>query len=223
MAEVKIEPSWKQLLAPEFAKPYFEELTHFVKQEYQQRDIKPHPKNIFRAFELCPVNQTKVVILGQDPYHKVSGYTADGLAFSVHEEDSMPPSLLNIYKELKSDLGIDRGRSGNLQDWASQGVLLLNAILTVRATLAGSHHGKGWELFTDEVIKQLSTNKDHLVFILWGAYARQKKALIDQTRHLIVESAHPSPFSAEHGFFGSKPFSKTNDYLKKFGLTPINW
>ncbi len=220
---VKIEASWKELLKDEFSKEYFAELVAFVKNEYSSSKIYPEPKAIFRAFDLCPLDKLKVVILGQDPYHRTSGYTADGLAFSVHDQDHIPPSLLNIFKEIKSDMEHDAPANGNLESWAKQGVLLLNTILTVKAAQAGSHQGKGWEQFTDEVIRKVSEAKNHLVFILWGSYARQKAALIDQGKHLIVQSAHPSPFSADYGFFGSKPFSKTNGYLLKHGIKPINW
>lgn len=225
--EVKIESSWKQALQDEFGKEYFVALTEFVKKEYKSGKVYPPPKEIFRAFELTPFNKVKVVILGQDPYHGAG--QANGLAFAVGEDISLPPSLQNIFKELQSDLGLDpeQGRTllktGDLERWAKQGVLLLNATLTVRAKTAGSHQNKGWEMFTDAAIKALSDQKDHLVFILWGNYAKAKGAHIDRAKHCVIESPHPSPFSAYNGFFGSKPFSKTNNYLQQQGEKPINW
>lgn len=220
--EVRIEPSWKAKLSEEFGKPYFEQLTAFVKEEYKNGKVYPQPKNIFRAFELTPFNDVKVVILGQDPYH--GPRQAIGLSFAVEEGIALPPSLRNIYKELESDLGKPvRHVDGDLSRWAKQGVLLLNATLTVRASAAGSHQGKGWEEFTDAVIKTLSEERERLVFILWGNYARTKGAHIDRTKHLVIESAHPSPFSAANGFFGSKPFSKANAYLEANGEKPIDW
>ncbi len=219
---VRMEESWKEVLKDEFEKPYFRELTAFVKQEYENGSVYPHPKNIFSAFELTSFDQVKVVILGQDPYHGAG--QAHGLSFSVLEGVRNPPSLQNIYKELESDLGepVDKS-SGDLTRWAKQGVLLLNSTLTVRAGVAGSHQGKGWEQFTDTVIKELSEKREHLVFILWGNYAKVKGAHIDRSRHLVIESAHPSPFSAHTGFFGSKPFSKANTYLAENGLEEILW
>ncbi len=211
----------------EFGKEYFVALTEFVKKEYKSGKVYPPPKEIFRAFELTPFNKVKVVILGQDPYHGAG--QANGLAFAVGEDISLPPSLQNIFKELQSDLGLDpeQGRTllktGDLERWAKQGVLLLNATLTVRAKTAGSHQNKGWEMFTDAAIKALSDQKDHLVFILWGNYAKAKGAHIDRAKHCVIESPHPSPFSAYNGFFGSKPFSKTNNYLQQQGEKPINW
>lgn len=219
--EVRIEESWRKRLEGEFGKPYFEELTKFVKEEYENGTVYPHPKNIFRAFELTPFEEVKVVILGQDPYHGPG--QAIGLSFAVEDGVTLPPSLRNIYKELESDLGTSVSAGGDLTRWAKQGVLLLNATLTVRARTAGSHQGKGWEAFTDAVIKTLSEEREHLVFILWGNYARTKGAHIDRTKHLVIESAHPSPFSASNGFFGSKPFSKTNAYLEKQGKQVIDW
>lgn len=220
--EVQISASWKKVLGEEFEKPYFSELTRFVKREYESTDVYPHPKNIFRAFDLCPFETVKVVILGQDPYHKAG--QATGLSFSVQGDVPMPPSLQNIYKELASDLHQPQvERSGDLSPWAVQGVLLLNATLTVRAHAAGSHQGKGWEAFTDAVIAVLSQRREHLVFVLWGTYARTKGAHIDRTKHLVLESPHPSPLSAYGGFFGSKPFSKTNAYLAEHGEKPIDW
>jgi len=219
--EVKIEPSWKAVLDEEFGKDYFKTLTEFVKQEYTHGVVYPPPKNIFRAFDLTPFDKVKVVILGQDPYHGRG--QANGLCFAVGEGVTLPPSLQNIYKEIQTDIGTAPQKKGDLERWATQGVLLLNATLTVRANTAGSHQNKGWELFTDAVIKVLSDKKEHLVFILWGNYAKQKGAHIDRTKHLVLESAHPSPFAARSGFFGSKPFSKTNTYLKEHGEQPIDW
>jgi len=220
--EVKIESSWKEKLKNEFNKPYFKDLTEFVKKEYKDETIYPAPKFIFRAFDLCPFDKVKVVILGQDPYHGAK--QANGLCFAVDEGTMLPPSLQNIFKEIESDLGEPlKNRSGDLSRWATQGVLLLNATLTVKAHLAGSHQGKGWELFTDAAVKALSEEREHLVFILWGNYAKTKGAHIDRSKHLVLQSAHPSPFSANNGFFGSKPFSKTNAYLVVHGETPIDW
>lgn len=220
--EVKIEESWKKHLAAEFEKPYFQELAAFVKDEYKNETVYPPPKFIFRAFELTPFEKVKVVILGQDPYHG-SGQ-ANGLCFAVSQGVALPPSLQNIFKEIESDLGRKLAhRSGDLERWAAQGVLLLNATLTVRARLAGSHQGRGWELLTDAAVRALSEERGHVVFILWGNYARQKGAHIDRKKHCVIESPHPSPFSASNGFFGSKPFSKTNAYLAEHSKTPINW
>lgn len=220
--EVKIESSWKKHLEAEFGKAYFEELTDFVKKEYASKTVYPAPKNIFRAFELTPFDKVKVVILGQDPYHGPK--QAIGLSFAVDEGMRNPPSLQNIFKEIESDLGKPlEHTSGDLTRWAEQGVLLLNATLTVRGGAAGSHQGKGWEEFTDAVIQALSDGREHLVFILWGNYARAKGARIDRSKHLVIESAHPSPFSAANGFFGSKPFSKANAYLEQHGEKPIDW
>ena len=220
--EVKLENSWKEHLKGEFEQEYFKELTEFVKNEYNEGAVYPAPKNIFRAFELCPFDTVKVVILGQDPYHGPG--QANGLCFAVNEGVLLPPSLQNIFKEIESDLGKPlEHRSGNLTRWAEQGVLLLNATLTVRARTAGSHQEKGWEQFTDAVIRTLSEERDELVFILWGNYAKAKGAHIDRTKHLVLESAHPSPLSAHNGFFGSKPFSKTNEYLNAHGKTSVHW
>lgn len=220
--EIRIDPSWRKALKDEFEKPYFSELTEFVKKEYANEAVYPPPKYIFRAFDLCPFDEVKVVILGQDPYH--GPRQANGLCFAVDEGVALPPSLQNIFKEIESDLGQPlKNRSGDLERWAKQGVLLLNATLTVRARLPGSHQGKGWEEFTDAAIKALSERREHLVFILWGNYAKQKGAHIDRSKHLVIESAHPSPFSAHNGFFGSKPFSKANTYLLEQGKEPINW
>lgn len=220
--DVRIEESWKEVLKDEFEQPYFKELTEFVKQEYETETVFPHPKNIFNAFELTPFNDVRIVILGQDPYHGQG--QAHGLSFSVVEGVRNPPSLQNIYKELESDVGIPiAAKNGDLTRWAKQGVLLLNATLTVRANTPGSHQGKGWEQFTDAAIKALSDKREHLVFILWGNYAKAKGAHIDRSKHLVIESPHPSPFSAHSGFFGSKPFSKTNEYLMKCGLGELDW
>lgn len=224
--EVRIEESWKEALSEEFGKPYFEALTAFVKDEYKSGTVYPPPKFIFRAFELTPFNKVKVVILGQDPYHGAG--QANGLSFAVPSGVRIPPSLQNIYKELEHDLNpVPQGRtlrnSGDLERWAQQGVLMLNATLTVRAQTPGSHQNKGWEEFTDAVIKALNDKCEHLVFILWGNYAKQKGTHIDRSKHLVIESAHPSPFAAHAGFFGSKPFSKANAYLESKGQKPIDW
>ena len=221
MAEVKIGGGWKEKLHEEFEKPYFKELTGFVRDEYKTKTVFPNPKNIFRAFDLTPFDDVKVVILGQDPYHGAG--QANGLCFAVNDGVRPPPSLQNIFKELESDLGHPVSHDTDLTRWAKQGVLLLNATLTVRASQAGSHQGKGWEQFTDAAIKKLNDERVGLVFILWGNYARAKGAHIDRKKHFVIESAHPSPFSAHSGFFGSKPFSKTNAYLEKEGKTPIEW
>lgn len=221
MANVQIEESWRVRLQEEFEKPYFKELTDFVREEYQQRVVYPPGKLIFNAFNLCPFDRVKVVLIGQDPYHGPG--QAQGLCFSVNDGIKFPPSLVNIFKELESDLGIATPTSGSLVRWAKQGVFLLNATLTVREHEAGSHQNRGWETFTDAVIRCLATEKEHLVFILWGGYAQRKGAFIDRSRHLVIASPHPSPLSAYHGFFGTKPFSRTNDYLKAQGLEPILW
>lgn len=218
---VQIENSWKERLANEFEKPYFKELTEFVRQEYKTQVCYPPGGLIFNAFNLCPFDQVKVVIIGQDPYHGPG--QAHGLCFSVNDGIPFPPSLQNIFKEIQADLGKEVPVSGNLTRWAEQGVLLLNATLTVRAHQAASHQRHGWEEFTDAVIRKLSQERDHLVFILWGAYAQKKGAVIDRERHLVLTSAHPSPLSAYHGFFGNKHFSLTNAYLEQYGKTPINW
>ncbi len=219
--DVKIEQSWKEALKDEFGKEYFEQLTAFVKEEYKKGAVYPAPKNIFRAFDLTPFNEVKVVILGQDPYHGPG--QANGLCFAVGEGVRLPPSLQNIYKEIATDIGGEPKRTGDLERWAKQGVLLLNATLTVRAATAGSHQNKGWEQFTDAAIATLSDKRENVVFILWGNYARSKKKLIDWEKHHIIESPHPSPLSAYAGFFGSKPFSKTNEFLQQHGLEPIDW
>ena len=219
--EVRIEPGWKVALQQNFKSPYFKQLTDFVRQEYQTNQVYPPAKLIFNAFDRCPLEQVKVVILGQDPYHGHG--QANGLCFSVSSGVPKPPSLVNIFKELENDLAISPPETGNLERWAEQGVLLLNATLTVRSGQAGSHQGKGWEHFTDQVIKVLSDQKKHLVFILWGSYAQKKGAVINSQQHLVIRSPHPSPLSAHRGFFGSKPFSKANNFLQKNGESPINW
>lgn len=218
---VKIEQSWKEQLALEFDKEYFKSLTDFVRQEYQSTTVYPPGSYIFNAFEHCSFDKVKVVILGQDPYHEPG--QAHGLSFSVQDGIPYPPSLVNIFKELESDLGKPMPSSGNLLRWADQGVLLLNATLTVRAHLAGSHQNRGWETFTDAVIHKLADNRSHLVYILWGSYAQKKGAFIDASHNLVIKSAHPSPLAAYRGFFGSKPFSKANDYLIATGQEPIDW
>lgn len=218
---VKIEDSWKTVLKDEFEKPYFKSLTDFVKSEYSSQTIFPPGRQIFSAFEHTPFDRVKVVIIGQDPYHGKG--QANGLCFSVSDGIPFPPSLQNIFKELKDDLNIEIPKSGNLERWADQGVLLLNATLTVRESNAGSHQNRGWEQFTDAVIQKLSTEKQNLVFILWGSYAQKKGAVIDPSKHFIIKSAHPSPLSSYRGFFGSKPFSKTNQFLKSIGKEEIKW
>jgi uracil-DNA glycosylase len=220
--EVAIEESWKNVLKDEFALPYFETLREHVRKAYLgATPVYPPPKLIFNAFTLCPFDAVKVVILGQDPYHGTG--QAHGLCFSVQDGVRTPPSLQNIYKELQSDLGITIPANGNLESWATQGVLLLNATLTVEASKPGSHQGIGWEQFTDAVIKKLSDEKEHLVFLLWGKYAEDKGVIIDTTKHLVLKAPHPSPFSAHSGFFGCKHFSKTNMYLEKHAQAPIRW
>lgn len=219
--DVRIEESWKEVLIDEFSKPYFTELATFVKEAYTSGTVYPAPAHIFRAFSLTPFEKVKVVILGQDPYHGPK--QAIGLSFAVAPGTQLPPSLRNIYKELTSDIGAPHTPDGDLSRWATQGVLLLNAILTVAAGKAGSHQKKGWEEFTDAVIRTLNDKREHLVFMLWGNYARAKGAHIDRAKHLVIESAHPSPFSADAGFFGSRPFSQANAYLEAQGHNPIDW
>lgn len=218
---VKIEESWRQHLQGEFDKPYFSQLTGFVKNEYATQRIFPPGKLIFNAFNLCPFDKVKVVIIGQDPYHDYG--QANGLCFSVNPGVEFPPSLQNIFKEISDDLGKPIPTDGDLTRWAVQGVLLLNATLTVRAHQAGSHQRHGWEQFTDAVINELSTHREHLVFMLWGAFAKEKGAQIDKTRHCVLTSAHPSPLSAYRGFFGCKHFSKANAYLEANGIGGIDW
>lgn len=219
--DVKIAPSWKEKLNDEFTKPYFTQLIEFVRNEYKTQTVYPPAKEIFSAFDYCDFDQVKVVIIGQDPYHGAG--QANGLCFSVHPDVKMPPSLVNIFKEIQSDLGKPFPPNGDLSRWAKQGVLLLNATLTVRAATAGSHQNKGWEQFTDAVIQQVSEKKNNIVFLLWGAYAQKKGQIIDRTKHQVLASAHPSPFSVHNGFFGNKHFSKTNDYLRSKGIKEIDW
>ena len=220
--KVAIHPSWKKELAQEFEKDYFKSLTNFVKEEYTNNTCYPKGKDIFAAFDRATFTSTKVVILGQDPYHGPG--QANGLSFSVTEGIPFPPSLQNIFKEIENDLGKPVPNSGNLERWANQGVLLLNATLTVRAQQAGSHQKKGWELFTDKVIEIISAEKENVVFMLWGGYAKKKGAKIDSSKHLILTSGHPSPLSANRGYwFGNKHFSKANTYLKQKGKEPIDW
>lgn len=219
--DVQIEESWKQILSAEFEKDYFRQLTDFVRNEYRSTTVYPPGKLIFNAFNLCPFEQVKVVIIGQDPYHGPG--QAHGLCFSVNDNVPFPPSLRNIFKEIQDDLGKPIPESGNLTRWAKQGVLLLNATLTVRAHQAGSHQRRGWEEFTDAAIRALAEQREHLVCILWGAYAQKKGAFIDRSRHLVLTSVHPSPLSAHNGFFGNRHFSRANEYLQQHGQTPIEW
>lgn len=218
---VQIEESWKEALMPEFSKDYFIRLTDFVRKEYHETTVYPPGKLIFNAFNLCPFDKVKVIIIGQDPYHGPG--QAHGLCFSVNDGIQPPPSLVNIFKEINNDLGKPIPQSGNLTRWAEQGILLLNATLTVRAHQAGSHQRRGWEEFTDAVIRKLAEEKSNLVFILWGAYAQKKGAFIDRSKHLVLTSVHPSPLSAHSGFFGNHHFSLANDYLVKNGKTAIDW
>ena len=218
---VKIEESWKRELAAEFEKPYFAELTEFVRSEYSATTVYPPAKLIFNAFDHCPFDKVKAVIIGQDPYHGPG--QANGLCFSVNKEIKMPPSLVNIFKEISSDTGKPMPTDGDLTRWSRQGVLPLNATLTVRAGNAGSHQRRGWETFTDAAIRILAEKRENLVFILWGSYAQQKGAFIDRNRHLVLTSPHPSPLSAYAGFFGNHHFTLTNDYLAKHGKEPIDW
>lgn len=221
MTEVRIGGGWKEKLGAEFDTEYFKTLSAFVHDEYRKATVYPNPKSIFRAFDETPFDAVKVVILGQDPYHGPG--QANGLCFAVNQGVQAPPSLQNIFKELESDLGRTVNRDTDLERWAAQGVLLLNAVLTVRAANAASHQGKGWEEFTDAAIKKLNDEREGIVFILWGNYAKKKGAHIDRSKHFVFESAHPSPLSAHNGFFGSRPFSKANAYLEQRGQTPINW
>jgi uracil-DNA glycosylase len=221
---VTIEASWKKELADEFEQDYFKSLSDFVRKEYKSTTVYPPPKQVFAAFDLCPFDKAEVVILGQDPYH--GPRQANGLAFAVHSDMRVPPSLQNVFKEIEHDLGhpsIGGNRDGNLTRWAKQGVLLLNATLTVQAHKAGSHQGKGWEQFTSAVVERLLRDREHLVFMLWGNYAKEKGKLVDRSKHLVLEAAHPSPFSADHGFFGCKHFSKANEYLTSHSRKPIEW
>jgi uracil-DNA glycosylase len=219
--DIKIETDWKKQLTEEFKKDYFIKLTEFVHNEYKTQTVFPPGKLIFNAFDQCPFNQLKVVILGQDPYHGPG--QAHGLCFSVNDGIKFPPSLRNIFKELNQDVGKPIPETGNLTEWAKQGVLLINATLTVRAHEAGSHQKKGWEQFTDAVIEKISAEKENVVFLLWGNYAIGKSKFIDQNKHLVLTSVHPSPLSASRGFFGNHHFSRTNEFLKEKGLEPINW
>ncbi|WP_421802710.1 uracil-DNA glycosylase [Flagellimonas sp.] len=220
--EVNIEPSWRTQLNDEFEKPYFQELATFVKNEYQQNTCYPKGKDIFSAFDHCPFQEIKVVVIGQDPYHGPN--QANGLCFSVKDGIPHPPSLVNIFKEIKVDMGKTYPESGNLEHWAEQGVLLLNATLTVRAHQAGSHQKKGWEQFTDAVIKTVSRDLEGVVFLLWGGFAKKKSSLIDKSKHHILTSGHPSPLSANRGlWFGNQHFSKTNGLLAQMGKEPIDW
>ena len=219
--DVKIEKSWKEILEAEFSKDYFKSLTDFVRNEYANHKIYPPARLIFSAFDHCSFNDVKVVIIGQDPYHGEG--QANGLCFSVSNGVKMPPSLINIFKEISTDLKQPIPETGNLERWADQGVLLLNATLTVRASSPGSHQNRGWEEFTDAAITALNELKENLVFILWGAYAQRKGEFIDGQRHFVIKSAHPSPFSVHRGFFGSRPFSRTNRFLESKALEPIAW
>ena len=219
--DVRIDSSWKEHLQAEFDKPYFKTLTDFVREEYARGTVYPSGRNIFNAFDLCPFDKVKVVIIGQDPYHEPG--QAHGLCFSVQDGIQFPPSLRNIFKEISDDLGKPVPVSGDLTRWARQGVLLLNATLTVRAGQAGSHQGHGWEEFTDAVIRELNSGRDGLVFILWGGYAKKRGAIIDRSRHFVLSSAHPSPLSAYNGFFGNHHFSQTNEWLISHGQSPIEW
>lgn len=220
-SDVKIAPSWKEKLKIQFDQPYFNQLIDFVREEYRTQTVYPPGKEIFRAFDCADFKDVKVVIIGQDPYHGMG--QANGLCFSVRDGVTMPPSLKNIFKEIEKDLGKPFPKSGDLERWANQGVLLLNATLTVRGSSPGSHQKKGWEEFTDAVIKVISEEKNNVVFLLWGAYAQKKGEIIDRSKHLVLMSAHPSPFSADRGFFGNRHFSKTNAYLKSKGLKEIDW
>ena len=219
--DVRIAQDWKEILAPEFDKPYFEELIGFVKQEYASRRIFPRGSNIFRAFDKCPLDSLKVVIIGQDPYHGEG--QANGLCFSVNDGVPFPPSLRNIFTEINADTGAPIPASGNLDRWAEQGVLLLNAVLTVRAHEAASHAGKGWEQFTDAVIQTLNEQDRPIVYLLWGRPAQMKKAMLNNPKQLVLTAAHPSPLSASRGFFGCRHFSQTNEFLKAHGVEPIDW
>ncbi|MGB3778852.1 MAG: uracil-DNA glycosylase [Tunicatimonas sp.] len=217
----KIAPSWKDRLSGEFSKPQFLSLVEFLKSEYKNHTVYPPGPEIFRAFDLTDFDEARVVILGQDPYHGPG--QANGLAFSVREGMTKPPSLINIFKEIKTEYDQEVPSSGNLECWAKQGVLLLNSTLTVRARQAGSHQKKGWEEFTDAVIRKVSEEKEHVVFMLWGAYAQKKGAVIDESKHLVLKSAHPSPFAADRGFFGNNHFKQANAYLKEHGKPEIEW
>ena len=220
--DVKIEQSWKDILAPEFEKDYFKNLTNFVRNEYMSgKTVYPQAKNIFNAFNLCPLDKVRVVIIGQDPYHEPG--QAHGLCFSVESGVNFPPSLINIYKEIENDLGRTSITNGDLTPWANQGVLLLNSTLTVLAHNPTSHSGKGWEIFTDAVIRAVSENRKNVVYMLWGSFAQKKASFVNEQENLILKSAHPSPLSAYRGFFGNHHFSRANEYLIQNGFAPINW
>lgn len=220
MAEVRIEPSWKTALETEFSQEYWETLTSFVRSEYQTKTVYPPPKQIFRAFDMCPFDQVKVVIVGQDPYHGRN--QANGLSFAVNKGVTPPPSLKNIYKEIQDDLGITPQPHGDLSRWAEQGVLLLNSVLTVLGSKPASHKAKGWEVFTDAALRTLNEQRQHIVYLLWGKYAQEKGNIIDREKNLVLTSAHPSPYSAT-GFFGNRHFSRANFYLEQCGKEPIDW
>ena len=220
--QIKLEPSWKQHLLPEFSKPYMQSLKAFLQQQkHEKKKIFPPGGEVFNAFNFTPFDQVKVVILGQDPYHGPG--QAHGLCFSVRHNVAVPPSLINIYKELHTDVGVSIPEHGNLEHWAKQGVLLLNSVLTVEAHKAASHQGQGWETFTDEVIAIINQHKEHVVFLLWGSYAQRKGSVIDRNKHLVLSAPHPSPLSAHRGFLGCRHFSKANHYLQQHGLVPIDW
>lgn len=220
MQNVKIDPSWKKALEPEFSKPYWLKLSDAVRKQYLSKIVYPPAKNVFSAFDLCPFEKTKVVIVGQDPYH--GAHQANGLSFSVNKGIALPPSLQNIYKEIKDDLGITPSQSGDLSRWASQGVLMLNSVLTVLASSPASHKDLGWEQFTDAVVQTLNTKKKNIVYMLWGKYAQTKGSAIDRRNNLVLSSGHPSPFSA-HLFYGHHHFSKCNEYLESHGISTIDW
>ena len=220
MTDVRIEDSWKNALGDEFSKEYFVNLSNFVRSEYLTKKVFPPPSQVFRAFDLCPFEKVKVVIVGQDPYHGIG--QANGLSFAVGEGITLPPSLKNIFKEIKSDIGVDPLLNGDLSRWAKQGVLMLNAVLTVLASSPASHKGKGWELFTDNIIKTLNDKKENVVYMLWGKYAQEKGLVVDRKKNLVLTSGHPSPYSA-HLFHGNHHFSECNKYLQTHGLEPIDW
>ncbi len=220
MHEVKLDETWKKSLSEEFKKPYWEELTAFLREQYTSKTVYPHPKNVFRAFDLCPFDQVKVVIVGQDPYH--GAHQANGLCFAVNDGIGLPPSLKNIYKEIQADLGVTPNPSGDLSRWAKQGVLMLNSVLTVAAGQPASHAGRGWEHFTDAAILALNEKRKNIVYLLWGKYAQNKGEAIDKENNLVLTSGHPSPYSA-HLFHGNHHFSQCNEYLTKHNLAPIDW
>lgn len=220
MSDIKIHPTWKHSLETEFNKPYWQSLTSFVRNEYQTKTVYPPPKNVFKAFDLCPFDSVKVVIIGQDPYHGKG--QANGLSFSVNDGITLPPSLKNIYKEIQNDLGVTPLTSGDLSRWAKQGVLMFNSVLTVAAGQPASHGKVGWEQFTDAIVETLNVKRKHIVYLLWGKYAQTKGAIINRDENLVLTSAHPSPYSATM-FFGNHHFSKCNEYLKEHGIEPIDW